>query len=38
MIWLLVISKTLYRESMEDFMADEPKSATEIVFKFNVVK
>jgi uncharacterized membrane protein len=32
MIWLLVIAKTLYRDSMGDLMADEPKLAAGIAF------
>ncbi|MDP4589858.1 MAG: DUF2177 family protein [Burkholderiaceae bacterium] len=32
MIWLLVIAKTMYRDSMGDLMADEPKIAAGIAF------
>jgi uncharacterized membrane protein len=32
MIWLLVIAKTMYRDSMGDLMADEPKLAAGIAF------
>jgi uncharacterized membrane protein len=31
-IWLLVIAKTMYRDSMGDLMADEPKLAAGIAF------
>jgi uncharacterized membrane protein len=32
MVWLLVIAKTLYRTSMGDLMADEPKLAAGLAF------
>ncbi len=32
MIWLLVIAKTLYRDSMGHLMADEPKIAAGLAF------
>jgi uncharacterized membrane protein len=32
MIWLLVIAKTMYRDSMGDLMADEPKIVAGIAF------
>jgi uncharacterized membrane protein len=32
MVWLLVIAKNLYRDSMGDLMADEPKLAAGLAF------